>query len=267
MRHALRATFASPWVASALIGALMLVARFAPRADIAISPWIAGLTLLLSVLLAFVSGFLAAGPERSLSRAALVAATPAILVAAGFGLYLTIDAPGERTAAAVATVGFVAAYVSYAKGIADGAGGFTDADFAHVSAAVHVVAVFLAFAFALSVADYLAVPMWAVALVVAATLALVSVETLRRAGLEQRASGVVLTACALAVLGVELFVGASFLPTSFLVSAGAAAIVFSAVLHAAMDVLSGRASEKAMRRQFFLALGLLVVLFATARWA
>lgn len=256
---------ASSWAAPMLIAGMFAVAWYAPTARI--MPMVMVIVAyVVAVAVAFASGLAAAAPLRSWRATLPLAGTPALLVASGFGLFLVIDVRVQRMVMAAVVLLFVSAYVSYARNVVKGVRGFSDGDFSHVSAAIHAVAVFLAYAFAMNGAEYLRAPLWASTAVVAALLMLASLETLRRAGVSGHPS-FMLSAVALAVIGTELFLGATFLPIAYLAAAAVGATVFAFALHVVADVLSGRAAEIALRRQMVVTAALVMLISATARWA
>jgi len=259
------AAFAASWTAPLVLSAMMFAAWNAPRYPDMAMP-IVVVSFVVAVLVAFLSGLAAAAPSRAWKVMVPLAGTTAILAAAGFGLFLVIDARVERTIAAVAVVSFTAAYVAYARNVIAGVPGFSDADFSHVSAAVHAVAVFVTFAFAMNGADYIRSPLWATTIAVSLILFLTALETLRRGGLAGRAS-YMLSAVTLALLGTQLFVGLTFLPIAYLAASAIGAVTYAFALHATADILAGRVGEVAMRRQFVVSVVLVLVICLTARWA
>ena len=263
MRTAIVRTY--PWSAPLLVGAAFLasfeVSRHLPSAAHAAVPALGAFAVAVSA----VAGFGLARIGHRGRIAALTAATPAVLVAAAFGCFLIVDTgPGRLTLAASAVVLSVA-YLSYLRGIVRRDPRFRPEDFSHLSFAVHVIAVFFAFAFAFGVPGYLPVPVPAVAGALSLVILLSTAESLRRAGLSGRDAALV--SSAFVALGAQLYFALSFLPTTNLVNAAVGTVLYATGLHASVSVLSGRSSEPAFRRQFAVSFLLLVVVFATARWA
>lgn len=259
------ALLASSWFAPMVLAFLLFSAWNAPRyPERAMT--IVTVSFVLAVLIAFFAGLAAAAPARSWKVSVPLAGTMAILASAGFGLFLVIDVRIERTLTAAVVLAFTSAYIAYTRNVITGSTGFSNADFSHVSAAVHAIVVFLTFAFAMNGADYLRSPLWLTTTVVTVILFLTALETLRRGGLATRAS-FLLSAATLALLGAQLFIGLSFLPIAYLASSAIGAVVYAFALHATADVLAGRAGEVALRRQFAVSIFLVFILCLTARWA
>ncbi|MEY4744156.1 MAG: hypothetical protein RL272_101 [Candidatus Parcubacteria bacterium] len=253
--------WAAPFLAAAAFAATYASVHSVPAAAPYAIPALGAFAAAIVAIAAY--GIARIGQARR--AAALTAATPAALTAAAFGFFLVADSGVGAAAIAGSSALLAAAYLGYLRGMVKGDGRFRAPDFSHLSFAVHVVTVFFTLAVAYGMPDYLQLPVSYAAVAVAAVMAIAAAESLRRAGLAGR--DVVVPSAAFAALGVQLFIGFSFLPTSDLVNAAAGTLLYASGLRVAVAMLDAKAPAPAYGRSFAFTLLLVVIVLSTARWA
>ena len=138
------------------------------------------------------------------------------------------------------------------------------ADLAHLAFLIDLVGFYFLSAFAFGIRLFYSVPALLLAAAIAAGGVFVSFGSFRRVGIEQARFRVAIVF--LALLTAELYLVLAYLPVSHLVDAAVMTVLFTAVLQAMRQVLTGVATPANLRRELAFSVILAAVLLATARW-
>lgn len=197
--------------------------------------------------------------------ALLAAATPFVLMIGGLGAYVVAEGYWTRMCIGAASVGGLSLFLAYWRGMSRGEARFRNEDFAHLTLALHVFAMFFLLTTSFGVTDFLHLPVAASAFVVAMLALVTGAETMRRSAVPS--SFVWPFSIALATIVGEGYVAISMLPTGNLVNALVGTVLYAATLHAALSALSASQLSNRLGRQFALSLAVVTLVLSTARWA
>lgn len=206
----------------------------------------------------FIIALLGARDAGTMLRRVRIAFTPAFFTAASLGYFVLVETRAARYALAAFTVGLLAVYFIQLRKALHPFIPLTLVEFAHLSYAMHVISMFFAFAFAFGITQYVHVWSPVLALTLGFLGALVAVETFSGGGA---------SAAVIGLLAAELQASLAFLPTSYMVNAAVAIILFVLSLHVFKHVLAGLSDNKALKKHFALSSLLIVLVLVTARWA
>lgn len=256
------------WFANAvsvLVGAAFFVApqvaaRFPDEKGLVLWCVAAGI-----VLLALSAG-LASASRMPVAGALRFATAPALFAGAGFGCFLIVGSQPPRLAVAAAVGAILVLYFSQLEKAMPWVAETSMKDFLHLLHAVHTMTVFFAFAFAYGITQFADVPTWLMSLAmtaVAGTVAWQSLPFVREA--DDRLVRPVL-ALTFALIGGQLYVAFSFLPTAWTVNAAAAAVLCTSALHVCRQIADGQAEPARHRRDLAVATTLVLIVLGTARW-
>lgn len=193
--------------------------------------------------------------------AARMALAPVMLVVSAYGTFLLVERDLTRLGVAALAVGLLAAHSAFVADMKGLGARYRAEDLKHLAFALRVVAGFFAFTFAFSLPAISRIHPAVAALLVAAFVGIIALETLHDEGFSSRDAGLV--AATFAVLGAEFYAGLSALPVSALTSAATGLTFFVSGLMAAVLAFKGAAPP---RRNFAVACGLAALVLATARW-
>ncbi len=187
---------------------------------------------------------------------------PIFLTAASFLVLLLVETSLARYGLAVLSMVLLAVYFENLRAADSDRG--QPADLVHLAHALDFVGLFFLAAFAFEIGMFFYVPVPLSAAVMAVFGAAAAAADLWRAGFVLREQSWLVAA--LGTLSGELFIALNFLPTSNLVNAAVAVVLFSLALQTAKHVLSGAGEFKYIRRELAVSAALVVILFLTARW-
>jgi hypothetical protein len=220
-----------------------------------------------AVTVVFTAGaafFVARESGRGL-RAVRWAVPVVLLVTSAFVFLLIVETAAGRYGLAGLVMLLSAVYFENLRATIPGAGRFGPGDLMHLSFVLDAISFFFLLAFIFGFATFYNVPLPVAAMVVGLLVALMTHETLWRAGFSTRQH--VSLVVAAGVLGLEAHVALSLLPTSYLVNAGVAVVLLSAAMHAVKQVLSGAGEVRFFRKEIVAALLLAGLLLGTANWS
>jgi hypothetical protein len=206
----------------------------------------------------FIISLLSARDAGTMPRRARIAFTPAFFTAASLGYFMLIETKSARYALAAFTIGLLSVYFIQLRKALHPFIPLTLVEFAHLSYAMHAISMFFTFAFTFGITSYIHI--WSPILALALGLlgGIVALETFKGNGVASAAIG---------LLAAELQASLAFLPTSYMVNAAVAIILFVLSLHVFKHVLTGLADNRTIKRQFAFSTLLVVLVLATARWA
>ncbi len=252
------------WVSAAIVVGsfvtLSLVPRLSASAAAAMVPWVCVLGPVSIALTTFFTN-----RDSAVSAALLSSITPAILLAGALGTFMTVEGDTARLLVAATTIGFSVLFLAYWHGMGRGDVRFSADDFAHLSFALHVVAMFFVLVSVFGLSDFLTLPLPAVAGIAGAITLVTVAETMRRAGLPRQS--IVAFSATMALIMAEATVALSELPTGNLVDAMMGVVVYATCLHAATAILQPSPRPPALRRHFALSFAIVILVLSTARWA
>lgn len=218
-------------------------------------------TVGLTALAAF---FVARESGRGL-RAVRWAAPVVLLAASGFVFLLIVESSVGRYALAALVMLLAAVYFENLRAAIPSNIPSGPVDLMHLSFVLDAVSFFFLLAFIFGFATFYDVPLMITSLIVGLLAALVTHETLWRAGFSTRQHAGLITAAG--ILGLEAHVALSLLPTSYLVNAGVVVVLLSAAMHATKQILSGAGEFRFFRKEMAAALLLSALLLGTANWS
>lgn len=258
------AASAIAWISAAIVVGSFAALYFSPRLPSSLAmasvPWVCALAPICIALTTFLTN-----RGSRVLPALLSSTTPAILLAGGLGTFMTVEGDTARLLVAATTIGFSVLFVAYWHGMGRGDARFSDDDFAHLSFALHVVAMFFALVSAFGLSDFLALPLPAVAGIAGAITLVTVAETMRRAALPRQS--IIAFSVTMSLIMAEAAVALSELPTSNLVDAMMGVVVYATCLHAATAVLQPSVRPPALRRHLALSFAIVILVLSTARWA
>jgi hypothetical protein len=187
------------------------------------------------------------------------------LVSGALSTYLTVDGNPARVLIGLTATGFSGLFLAYWRGMGSSDVRFRTDDFAHLSFAVHVVAMFFVMASAFGVTEYVPMPLVAVVAIVGLVSLVTAAETLRRSGV--RSPMLAPVSLTVAALLTEASFALMQLPTTSLVNAVVGTVVYASTLHAANTILVAPSHPPAFRRHFALSFAIVILVLSTARWA
>ncbi|OIO51191.1 hypothetical protein COY93_03580 [Candidatus Uhrbacteria bacterium CG_4_10_14_0_8_um_filter_58_22] len=129
---------------------------------------------------------------------------------------------------------------------------------------MNLLGVFFATVFLFGIGWFVSLPVAVSAVVFGGLLSIVQYEALQQSGADRALT--FRATVALTVLGVETYVGLSFLPTPFLVNATVLVIICFAVGRSAVRMLSGDIGTRGLKFGLAAAAVLVALVMATARW-
>jgi hypothetical protein len=223
-----------------------------------------GAVFAVTVALTAGAGFFVARESGRGLQAVRWAAPAVLLVISAFVFLLIIETTAGRYGLAGLVMLLTAVYFENLRATIPGAGQFGPGDLMHLSFVLDAVSLFFLLAFVFGVAAFYYVSLPVAALAVGLLAALMTHETLWRAGI--RTLDHISLVAAAGLIGLEAYVALSLLPTTYLVNAGVAVVLLSAALHVVKQVLSGAGEIKFFRKEMVAALILAGVLFGTANW-
>jgi hypothetical protein len=207
-----------------------------------------------------------ASGARIMTKDALRFATaPALFAVSAFGFFLLVESDAARLGVAASAAGLMLIYFTQLEKAMMNRGPAT-ADLLHLLHALHAVTLFYGYAFAFGISTYVDVStptVAAIAGVVSAAVAWYSLPMPVTGEVRVRR----LLALAFGVLGSELYVALSYLPTAPVVNATAAVILLTSALHVCRQVAAGMANGRAHRHELATASLLVALVLLTARWA
>lgn len=221
-------------------------------------------TVILMTSFVLLATYLAARDAGSVWRRLRLALTPTLFTATAFGYYLLLESRMGRYGLIALVIAVLAVWFIQLRKALHPLIPVTLIEFAHLSYAMHVVAMFFVYAFAFGVNMYVYVPSPLLALGVGLIGTIVAFETLGgvRAARGEKAAIIAV----IGVLAAEFQGAVIFLPTSHIVDAAVALILFVLALHVFRQVLCGVAEAKTIRRHFALSTLLVVLVLFTAQW-
>lgn len=192
-----------------------------------------------------------------------LAFTPVLLVIGGFGVFAQLETDWGRYALLTVLLALTAVYLEYAAAMPSLDGKrVPNSDFTNLSMSLHLVALFLCASSVFALSGF-GLGRVMSALIIAGFSGAVMLETLWRDGLDPRAYAPLVLAAS--VVGAELFLGLSFLPTVWQVNGAVAAVLLGLLVQVGRSALAG-GSMKILGRQTVAAFAVVGLVLATADW-
>ncbi|OGM01223.1 hypothetical protein A2480_01660 [Candidatus Uhrbacteria bacterium RIFOXYC2_FULL_47_19] len=129
---------------------------------------------------------------------------------------------------------------------------------------MNLLGVFFATVFLFGIGRFISLPVVVSAIIFGGLLSIVQYEALQQSGADRAL--IVRATVALTALGIETYIGLSFLPTPFLVNATVLMIICFAIGRSAVRILSGDVGTRGLKFGLTAAAVLVVLVLATARW-
>ena len=214
-------------------------------------------------LAVFAVSVLAARDAGTALRRLRLAFTPTLLTASAFGYYLLLETDLARYGLIAMVVALLAVWFVQLRKALHPFIPLTLVEFAHLCYAMHVVSMFFAYAFAFGIALYVSVSPLILVPAVGLIGAMIAAETMSAVAARRERWAMV---AAIGILAAELQASLGFLPTSYVVNAAVALILFVLALHVFKQVTSGIAERRTLRRHFALSSTLIVLVLMTAQW-
>jgi len=249
---------------SVLIGAFFYAAQQAawlfPERRALVFCAVAAIIAILALLAGIASG------ARVMTKDALRFATaPSLFAVSAFGFFLLVESDAARLGVAASAAGLMLVYFTQLEKAMMNRG-TAAADLLHLLHAFHAVTLFYGYAFAFGISSYVDVSTLTITVIAGIVSAAVAWYSL-----PMPVSGEVkvrrLLAVAFGVVGAELYVALSYLPTAPVVNATAAVILLTSALHVCRQVAAGMANVRMHRHELATASLLVAIVLLTARWA
>lgn len=251
---------ATPFVVGALLYGTALVPLLPESSRVAALI----LAFLSAVTVTVVMSMVSSAPIRRTVPAWRFALAPALLVVGAFLFHMMVGSAVGRFAALTFVMLLLVSYFLRADGLdafdSEGIDGFLG-----FSRLLSAVGLFFVTSFAFGIGRFIYLPLAVVAPVVALLCTVVAYESyLQSSELPERVRR--LAAVASGSIGLELFIGMSFMPTPFFTNAAVCAVAFFASVVAFNRVFGGGIGVREIRVGLGLAAVLVAVMLGTARW-
>ncbi len=254
------ANASSVLVAAAFFVAPQVAVRFPDEKGLVLSCVAAGIALLA------LSAGLASASRLPFAGALRLATAPALFAVAGFGCFLIVGSELPRLAVATVVGAILVLYFSQLEMAMPWVAKVSMGQFLHLLHAVHTMTVFFAFAFAYGIIQYSDIPTWVMALAMTVLTGTVAWQTLPFAEASDDRLVRPVLAAAFALIGGQLYLAFSFLPTLWTVNAASAAVLCAVSLHICRQIADGDAVPVRNRRDLAVAVALVMLVLGTARW-
>jgi hypothetical protein len=120
--------------------------------------------------------------------------------------------------------------------------------------------------FSFGIRQFVQLPAWLAAVSMGSLMFLVAYESVLQVESTVSKRQRIMASAAAGLFGAELFVGLTFLPTAYMVNAVVLLVGFFAIVRASVRILRGDAGTKELRAGLAVAVALMVLVLATARW-
>ncbi len=251
---------ATPFVVGALLYGTALVPLLpeAFRAPVLIASFVAAVAVTATM------SMVSSAPIRRSVAAWRAALAPTLLVVGAFLFHLLVGSAVGRFAALTLVMLLLISYFLRADGLdafdtegIDGLLGF--------SRLLTAVGLFFLTVFAFGIDRFISLPMVLIAFMMGLLFSVVAYESyLQAADIQEKTRRI--AALTTGVVGLELFIGMSLLPTPFITNAAVCSVGFFASVLTINRVLQGTIGLKTLRMGLGLALALIVIMLGTARW-
>ncbi|MFH1047771.1 MAG: hypothetical protein V1738_05705 [Patescibacteria group bacterium] len=131
---------------------------------------------------------------------------------------------------------------------------------------ISLAGIFSLAVFSFGIRQFVQLPAWLAAVTLGSLMFIVAYEASLQAESDVLRRQRIFSSLATGLLGAELYVGLTFLPTPFMVNAVALLVGFFAIVRASVRILRGDAGTKELRVGLAVAAALVVLVLATARW-
>jgi hypothetical protein len=251
---------ATPFVVGVLLYGTALVTLFPEGARV----YILGLSFIAATAVTAATSIMQSRPVRRSIAAWRAALPPTSLVVGAFLFNLLIgSAIGRFTALTFVMLLLVSYYLK-----ADGLGAFDDEKIDNLlgfSRLLSAVGIFFLTVFAFGIDRFVYLPQAVLALGLGVLYSIAAYESYLQAEIvPERIRR--MAAVASGAIGLELYVGLSFLPTPFITTAAVCTVAFYTFMLAMNRVLIGSVGTRELRLALGLAIGLLAAMLGTARW-
>ncbi len=216
-----------------------------------------GVTIALSAL--------AASYQRSKVAIWRLIFAPSILVLGSYLFHLLIGSPVARFFSVTLVMLLLFGYIMRLDTLKAGDEDALDSALRY-NRIIILIGVFSVAVFSFGIRQFVHIPIALTALVMGMILAAVSYEVLLQAGDSIDKKLRIVVSGALAVLGAEVLVGLSFLPTPFMVNSVALLVAYFAAVRASVRILQGDMGTRELRYGLVVAGFLVMLVLSTARW-
>jgi hypothetical protein len=247
-----------------LVGALLYGTALVPLLPEVLRVPVLMLSFIGAVGVTVVMATVSSVPIRRSMPAWRAALAPTLLVFGSFLFHLLVGSAVGRFATLTFVMLLLVSYFLRADGLdafdqegIDGLLGF--------SRLLSAIGLFFVVVFAFGIGRFVHLPLFVIALAIGLLCAVVAYESfLQSAEVPEKVRR--LTAAASGTIGLELFIGMSFLPTPFITNAAVCSVAFFASVLAVKRVFEGGAGTRELRFGLGLAAALVVAMLGTAQW-
>ncbi|MEA3248966.1 MAG: hypothetical protein U9Q03_01255 [Patescibacteria group bacterium] len=250
---------ATPFV----VGALLYGTALVPLMPDALRVPVLAFAFVGAVAITVVMSMVSSAPIRRSVAAWRSALAPTLLVVGAFLFHLLVGSAIGRFTALTFVMLLLVVYFLRADGLDAFDNEGIDA-LLGFSRLLSAVGLFFLTVFAFGISRFVYMPLIALSLIVGLLYVVVAYESYLQSEAPEKARR--LAATVSGVMGLELFIGMSFLPTPFITNAAVCTVAFFAIVLAVNRVLSGTIGMKELRIGLGLAAVLVAVMLGTARW-